>query len=54
MKFIGDIFVDFKDFKAAEKTFSTLKSMCEENGMYTEKLVLYNQCCYLKKLTGDY
>ena len=41
LKCYGTICLDFKDLATAEKAFKSLKYVCEENGMYKQKMATY-------------
>ncbi len=54
MKLAGDIFLEFKDFSNALKSFQSLKRFCDEKKRYKEKILCYEQIGLCYRLLEDH
>lgn len=54
MKFLGDIYLEFRDFKNALLTYKRLKSFCDDRRHYREKIVCYGQLGLVHSLLDNF
>ena len=54
MRIKGEIYLEFKDFNNALKSFVDLKHYCDEKGKFKEKVICYEQIGICHRILNDH